>query len=538
MRITLGFLALLTSLALLPALATGHAERLTFFPDGAQGQRPERRSTGPSLVVCKPDSAKRVKRSWRGSSKTLTRRREYILRILDKRCRFRHIQQAVDAARTGDRILVMPGIYKEEPSRKIPVKDPKCEGDGYWEASGDNHQEDGRVPTYKHQVDCPNSRNLIAVIGDDLGDPDQVCDRKCNLQMQGMGRKPEDVQIIGDRLKQDVIRADRADGFQLDNVLVEQGGYNNVDLVETNGFRITRVITRWAKNYGILTFTSDNGLYDRVEAYGNGDSGIYPGSGPEGHCARYGIVVQNSVSYGNTLGSSGTAGNGTWYRNNKLYDNSAGVAIDSFAPGHPGMPQDCSKWTDNEIYSNNRNVYEDENEAYCNSTPFEARRKEVVCPQFQGVVGTGLMLYGANENVVQNNRIYDNWRSGVRLYWVPAAARGETDPTKQSDTSNGNRVVDNLFGVGPGGKAMPNGQDITWDEQGVGNCWQDNKTFEGKPLTSDPALLPTCASGGSNALVSNPAKTATELPCVQWHPRDNPDPPGCSWFTTPPKPGS
>ena len=64
----------------------------------------------------------------------------------------------------------MPGVYSEEPSRKIPVKDPKCAGDEYWEASGDNHTEDGRVPTYKHQVDCPNARNLIAVIGDSLAD--------------------------------------------------------------------------------------------------------------------------------------------------------------------------------------------------------------------------------------------------------------------------------------------------------------------------------------------------------------------------------
>ncbi len=141
-------------------------------------------------------------------------------------------------------------------------------------------------------------------------------------------------------------------------MLVEQGGYNNVDFVETNGFRITKVVTRWAKNYGILTFTSDNGLYDTVEAYGSGDSGVYPGSGPEGHCQRYGIEVTRVNSYGNTIGSSGTAGNGTWYHDNRMHDNSAGVALDSFAPGHPGMPQDCSKWTDNDIYSNNVNHFE------------------------------------------------------------------------------------------------------------------------------------------------------------------------------------
>jgi len=31
-------------------------------------------------------------------------------------------------------------------------------------------------------------------------------------------------------------------------------------------------------------------------------------------------------------------------------------------------------------------------------------------------------------------------------------------------------------------------------------------------------------------------KQATLVPCATWHPVDNPDPPGCNWFTTPPEP--
>ena len=159
------------------------------------------------------------------------------------------------------------------------------------------------------------------------------------------------------------IRADRADGFRLVNVTVEQGGYNNVDVVETNGFWLDHIVTRYAKNYGILSFASDHGLYEHIDAYGNGDSGVYPGSGPEGHCKRYGIEVRFVNSHDNVLGSSGTAGNGTWYHHNRFHHNNAGVALDSFAPGHPGMPQDCSKWTDNQIYSNNKNYFNDDRQS-------------------------------------------------------------------------------------------------------------------------------------------------------------------------------
>ncbi len=528
----------LLALAAIPAVAAGHAERATYYPDRNVGAVPEYRTKGPAHVVCKPDSAQRVKQSWAGRGPKRKRMRAKLLRMIKAKCRFQHIQQAVDAAKTGDRILIMPGIYREEPSRAIPVKDPKCSGDEYWEDSGDNHQEDGRVPTYKHQVDCPNARNLIAIIGDSLADEDRTCDQKCNLQIEGLGRYARDVLIEGDRRKEDVLRADRADGIQVLNLTAEQGAYNAIDFVETNGFLIRKVVSRYNQNYGILTFTSDHGLYDNIEAYGNGDSGVYPGSGPEYHCDGYGIEMRYVNSYNNLIGQSGTAGNGTYTHHSRFHHNSAGVSQDSFAPGHPGMPQDCSKWEDNQVYSNNLNLY-DMNQELCNDkkTPFAARPKEIVCPQFQAVVGVGYMLYGVNDNLVRDNRIWDQHRNGIRLFGVPAAVRGDNDPAKQYDTSHGNRFMSNTFGVRPDGSKDRNAVDVYWDEQGLRNCWEANDTAPGRPLTSEPAKLPTCASGGSTSMLHNQLKLAQDVPCATWNPQTNPNPPACVWFETPADPG-
>ncbi len=534
-RLPVVLLLLIAALAV-PTVALGHAERATHYPDRSVGKVPVPNTRGPVLVVCKSDSAKRSRSIYKGRGPKNTRRRAALAKLV-KQCRFRHLQQAVDKAKSGSRILVLPGVYREEPSRAIPVKDPKCEGPAYWESSGDNHQEDGRVPTYLHQVDCPNSRNLVAIIGDSPKDDDRVCDQRCNLTIEGMGRQARDVLFVGDRKKQDILRADRADGLQLRNMAFEQGAYNNVNIVETNGFRLSKLVSRYASHYGILSFTSDHGLYDNIEAYGSGDSGVYPGSGPEAHCNGFGIEMRNIRSYGNTLGSSGTAGNGTWTHDSHFFDNAAGIANDSFAPGHPGMPQDCSKWTGNRIHSNNVNLFDDRNEAYCNSTPFEARRREVVCPVFQVVVGVGFMLYGVNENTFSGNYLYDQHRSAVRLFGVPAAARGETDPGKAYDTSHGNKFTGNTFGVRPDGTRDANTLDVFWDEQGLRNCWQGNTVAPGAKLTSDPATLPTCDSGGSINPVGNVLKLAADLPCIQWHPKNNPDPIGCTWFTTPPDPG-
>ncbi len=526
-------LVLIAALLILPAAALAHPERASFFPDASKGSVPEYRSSGPSLVVCKPNSRARIQRSWAGHGAVRTRIRARRLALL-RRCRFRHIQQAVEAARSGDRILVLPGVYREEPSRAVTFNDPACSGSRYWEATGDSHGENGRVPKYAHQLECPLSRNLIAIIGDTDGD--RLCDRRCHLQIEGLGRRARDVLIQGDRLKRDVIRADRADGIVIHNLTTEQASFNGIDVVETNGFRISKVVARYNQNYGVLTFASDHGLYQDAEAYGNGDSGIYPGSGPEGGCRRFGIEIRRVSSYGNILGYSGTAGNGTWTHDSRFYDNSAGISDDSFASGHPGMPQDCSKWSDNEIHSNNRNFFTADNQAYCARVAFADRPRDRVCPQFQVPVGAGIILYGANRNTITGNRIYDNWRSGVRLFYVPAAIRGDLNPANQFDTSNGNRFVANFMGQAPDGSADPNGQDFTWDEQGIGNCWQGNVTPPGVALTSDPAALPSCDAGGSQLPTPNPLKAALEVPCSSWNPATNPDPPGCSWFRTPREP--
>jgi len=649
LRFPLAVIAFIVLSLCAPLGAQAHPERDTQFPDAALGSVPEVRTSGPAQVVCKPDSAQRIKQMYglTGTSATgettaqrnkrLDRVSRYHLRYAERRamrnrahgrsvsrkqhrtlahlrathrrahrlkkvkgkttqlqaegnarlkllgsCRHEHIQAAIDASTTGDRILVMPGEYREEPSRAVKFIGPEsdrnesaqgggsgggfdtapeglsgflsmlglaaprtqqaqaaqsgggtCDNLSQFQAPADG---DGMVPNYRFQFECPNSRNLIAVIGDTNND--HRCDRRCNLQIEGMGRKPQDVVIVGDRLKRDIIRGDRADGLTIRNMTLEQGAFNNIDLVETNGFRIEDVETRYAQNYGVLTFTTDHGLYQRIDAHGNGDSGVYPGSGPEGHCQRYGIEIRDVYSHDNVLGYSGTAGNGINAHNNRFENNSAGIATDSFASGHPGMPQDCTKWVDNTIGDNNQNFFEKEIQDYCAKTPFEKRPREKVCPQFQVPVGTGMIMAGANDNMIRGNAIYNNWRDGILLIYVPASIRGENDPAKQQDTSNGNNYVSNRMGIRPDGARDVNGVDFMWDEQGKGNCWSGNVGPGGAPTRNDPASLPTCEDELNKTIQRpvNARKSAQEAPCATWNPKDNQFPPGCDWFTTPAEP--
>ena len=270
----------LTAALLLATGASAHPERPSKFPNYS-GKVPSVRTSGPSRVVCTAASAERIK-AYRGTVRT---RNEGLL----KRCRYRHIQSAVNDAVNGDRILIMPGLYTEEPSRRVPTPQPKCAGD--YTASerdparvisnlgtGIDQAEQGteKAPTYEHHRKCPNSQNLIGIVGDD-GDADRRCDDKCNLQLEGTGPNPGEVQIIGSRSKDNVIRADRADGIVFSNFTTQFGDFNNIYVHETNGFLNDRLITRWGREYGLLSFTSDHGLYQDIDGYGTGDSAVYPG---------------------------------------------------------------------------------------------------------------------------------------------------------------------------------------------------------------------------------------------------------------------
>ena len=149
-----------TALAMVfPASALGHVERASYWPDPAPdcwvdpcagGEVPTARSLASaayedrgSRVVCQRDSLRHAQRSIETAQKT-----GYVLRpslgpqtissregraLLDvnrklfMHCRFRSIQEAVNASGNNDRVVIMPGLYTEPKSRAAPTFDPACD---------------------------------------------------------------------------------------------------------------------------------------------------------------------------------------------------------------------------------------------------------------------------------------------------------------------------------------------------------------------------------------------------------------------------
>ncbi len=527
----------------------------------------------------------------RVSKKDAKKLRRFNIKLL-RRCHYNSIQAAVTASHNNDRVEVMPGTYTEPASRAKPTNDPSCAN-----LKETNDKGETGAVSYRYQAQCPNDQNLIAVIGrepgpnpppqppsvDRHGIPDIGPCIRCNLQIQGTGVSPDDVVVdagdpsLGDhsapgpnppRYAKDVgIRADRADGFVLDNVKVRHANEHDVYITETDGSTVDRVKMAFAGEYGLLTFVADHSLIENCAAWGSGDSGLYPGASADLGDAvpadqrRYGTEMRDCDSFHNALGYSGTDGNAVWIHNNEFYGNTQGFSTDVFtAPGHPGFPQDSDLIENNDFYSNNFNDYLPRCTAGQTPGPMGPNQGcSDFSPSVPVPVGTGLWIAGGNHNIVRNNHFWDNWRRGVMLFGVPdqlvcgpsgsvdTSQLAGCDPTKvPPSTSYNNQFYGNVMGVAPDGSKQPNGTDFWWDDftGNTGNCWHDNTGVNGDraSVTSTPPQAPLAGQSlpgflpekcSSSTGTGGPAQEAELLNCFADITADTST---CDWFATPAKP--
>jgi hypothetical protein len=137
-----------------------------------------------------------------------------------------------------------------------------------------------------------------------------------------------------------------------------------------------------------------------------------------------------------------------------------------------------------------------------------------VCPVVPTPVGTGVLIAGGNFDSTDHNWIYDNWRCGTMQFWVPAALCDEYDPTLQNDTSHHNHTTHNMMGIARDGAIAHNSSDPWWDDQGNGNCWEDNTYSRGTQTDNFTVQPPSCADGGSVFTPAPRSRTRASSPAA------------------------
>ena len=471
------FIAVVLAALLIPALAFGHVERASYWPDPATDQagtkltggkvpdprslksavkkkkkgkgKASARSVGKTRVVCKGNSMKLVKKSIRNAVKngydirpndhqSFTKRQGKKLKRINKRlfkkCRFDEIQEALTASGNNDRVVVMPGVYSEPTARAQPTNDPRCDG-----LEEENDKGQTGANSYRYIATCPNDQNLLALIGrepgpappqppldDRHGIPDIGPCIRCNVQLEGSGVSADDVVVDAGNVaagnggppnpvKDVVLKVDRADGFVLRNMTFRHAAEHGIYLHEVDVYRLQQFKTFHNEEYGVLTFTSDHGLITDCEAASSGDAGIYPGSAPD---------TGEEVSHGDTQRLNTELSNCDMHHNTAGYSGTASNAVwvhhNNFYDNALGFTTDVFTAAGHPGFPQDSDLIENNNFYSNNFNPYVSQPLETeVIPTIPVPVGTALWIAGGNNNTLRNNHVWDNWRRGFMLFSVP-----------------------------------------------------------------------------------------------------------------------
>ena len=362
-----------------------------------------------------------------GGSATLT--------VCKKGGKYKTIQAAVTAARSGDTIKICDGTYQEAATTTLAVQ---IEG---------------------------AAKNRIKLIGN-VKNPSKV--------------------VIDAAGKLDGIIINAANDVTLQGITAKNYFGNGFFAVNVNGYVMDHLRAYGGaktgdNSYGLYAFNSIGGTMTNDEAYYNTDAGFYIGQTPVQVKPKRSII-KNISAWGNVLGWSGTNMRYVTITKSRFFNNGTGVVPNALTSElYP--PEEDNVISDNDIYWNNYNYYR--GSAFPKVTPGTGG---IPYP-----VGIGLLLFGGRRQVVSNNRVFGNWGAGIGLVEQLTMSQSGTgydhsqpvgdQPWKLKD----NRITGNI--MGNGGKDL-NARDLAYDGSGSGNCFSDNK-LSGGVVATTPAFTPT-----------------------------------------------
>jgi len=360
------------------------------------------------------------------------------------------IQEAIDAASSGDTILVEPGEYRE---------------------TGNT--------LYGLRIGTDNLR-LIGKVKQGQGEAGKVRLIQYGTQETGVYAAPSAPGC--EYTNQDGDCPDTLHGFYIRGFSVEDFPVNGIQTRWVDGFRFLRNESVRNLNNGIYPTLSANGLVAKNISYGSLDTAMWVAGG------RNVRVFGNEV-FDSVIGLEITVANNVLVTHNDIHDNTVGVGL--FHPNAAGNPpqDEMANWVlaHNHIYDNNAP----------NNAP-DGSFQQGLFP------GYGVLMLGVSDHVVSKNKIEGNDSAGIAvLGWCTATGLGDpsrnctNDPPVTDPSSNDNLISQNKLSNN-GGSPPPEvplpGVDILYFqfEQASGNCFEKNKPSDFTFFSSEPdGELPT-----------------------------------------------
>jgi parallel beta-helix repeat protein len=366
------------------------------------------------------------------------------------------IQAAVDQADPGDKVKIAPGTYTEA-SQPCPAEPgSSCavvvrEDDISIVGQSGKHGKHGKHGNHGHHGGHGHHGEGVVL-------------KAADGQEQGISvAQTGDAACLDDsslRVHGSLIKGLTVRGFEGDGVF----------LYCVKGWRVTHVVTKDNREYGIFPSHSFDGRVDHSFASGANDTGIYIGQSRNSR-------IDHNVATDNVSGYEIENSIGIRARHNLAHGNTGGILSFDLPFLDTKVNRD-NVIAHNVVVGNNRpNTCLDPGDAVC-----------------QVPSGTGVLLVAADQNRLRHNLVRGNDSFGIAIANICVAQQlsgAECAALDIQRDSDHDRVVANKV-TGNGQHPDPSlpgvfAKDLAWDTTGTGNCWSNN-VFD----TSFPATLPSC----------------------------------------------
>jgi hypothetical protein len=304
------------------------------------------------------------------------------------------------------------------------------------------------------------------------------------LKLIGNPRRPARVVLDGGGRKQNGVAVNVADQVTVNGFKARRYRANGFFFTNLNGYTMTNLVAERTGVYGLYAFNTIGGRITDSEAYYVNDGAFYIGQTPP-QDRPVQTIVRNVDGWGSPIGFSATNMRYVTITRSRFYNNAIGIVPNALDSEKFPPPED-NVIVDNDIFWNNFNFHEG-NPPFTRPTPESTGS---LAP-----IGTGILLLGGRDHLIERNRIYGNYLVGV------AAIDGillQENPLAVS--LDRNVVRNNEFGLG--GRDL-NGRDLAYDGSGSGNCFSLDGV--GVTVPENRSTFATCT--GANGLDGNARTT-------------------------------
>ena len=384
-------------------------------------------------------------------------------------CDYRKIQDAVDASRKNDTIIVEPGKYKEG----VIVKGPKHNG--------------------------------LTIKGAKKNAKKVILEGKNATNVNGVAQNG----IEGKKVNRLRLMNMWARNYATNGFFVHDG---------CTDYLMKNLIASYNRAYGLYAFNCKGGRMTKSVGYGHGDSAFYVGATPLQSNPKQ-TRIDHVEAYLNVIGWSGTNSHYIKIAKSDFYNNGVGI-VPSTLDSEPYEPSSDGVIENNNIFWNNFNYFGAESPVTTISRGLgELNGQTVNFP-----TGVGVVNLGVTDWTVRDNQIFGHYRWGVATVSNPLNEGGDAIATNTQviDNQMGRNGTDtnefDFFSQGSG--------------KGNCFSGNTSSTFDPSPTASNAVLYPPCPSPnvGSGDSTGNDAQFG-EL--VGYVTTDPPEKQQCAWTVHP-----